>query len=129
MPLYLVTQKRIPRSTLCTSSPKAVKSMGQVLGWLPKLDEVLDGEEDPKWSTVYSVLGWILRIAEESGEVDGDSRRWIGRERCRSSLSMFTPFRMYRYWEEGWLPKLDEGLEGRWMRISRRWIGRGRCEI
>ncbi|CAL1709275.1 unnamed protein product [Somion occarium] len=41
-------------------------------GWLPKLDEGLDGEEDPKWDIKCSALGWILRIAEEDGEVDED---------------------------------------------------------
>ncbi|KAI0938854.1 hypothetical protein AcV5_000442 [Taiwanofungus camphoratus] len=41
-------------------------------GWLPKLDEGLDGEEDPKWATKCSAVGWIFRIAEEDGEVDED---------------------------------------------------------
>ncbi|OBZ77958.1 Stress-activated map kinase-interacting protein 1 [Grifola frondosa] len=41
-------------------------------GWLPKLDEGLDGEEDPKWATKCSAAGWIFRIAEEDGEVDED---------------------------------------------------------
>lgn len=40
-------------------------------GWLPKIDEGLEGEEDPRWSTVCSAIGWILRIAED-GEVDED---------------------------------------------------------
>ena len=40
-------------------------------GWLPKLDEGLEGEDDPKWSTICSAVGWILRIAED-GEVDED---------------------------------------------------------
>lgn len=44
-------------------------------GWLPKLDEGLEGEEDPKWATKCSALGWILRIAEEDGEVDEDFPR------------------------------------------------------
>lgn len=76
--------------------PKAVKPMGQVMelnvrkdatveevlghalyryweeGWLPKVDDGLEGEEDPKWGTVCSAVGWILRIAEEDGEVDED---------------------------------------------------------
>lgn len=76
--------------------PKATKPMGQVMelnvrkdatveevlghalyryweeGWLPKIDEGLDGEEDPKWCTVCSAIGWILRIAEDDGEVDED---------------------------------------------------------
>ncbi|RDB18602.1 Target of rapamycin complex 2 subunit sin1 [Hypsizygus marmoreus] len=41
-------------------------------GWLPKLDEGLSGEDDPKWETQVSAVGWILRIAEDDGEVDDD---------------------------------------------------------
>ena len=76
--------------------PKAKKPMGQVMelnvrkdatveevlghalyryweeGWVPKVDEGLEGEEDPKWCTVCSAVGWILRIAEDDGEVDED---------------------------------------------------------
>jgi hypothetical protein len=76
--------------------PKATKPMGQVMelkvrkdatveevlghalykyweeGWLPKIDEGLQGEEDLKWGTVCSAIGWILRIAEDDGEVDED---------------------------------------------------------
>ena len=44
-------------------------------GWLPKVDEGLSGEEDPKWDTRCSAAGWILRIAEEDGEVDEDFPR------------------------------------------------------
>ena len=44
-------------------------------GWLPKLDEGLGGEDDPKWATRLSATGWILRIAEEDGEVDDDFPR------------------------------------------------------
>lgn len=44
-------------------------------GWLPKLDEGLNGEDDPKWATRLSAVGWILRIAEEDGEVDDDFPR------------------------------------------------------
>lgn len=75
--------------------PKATKPMGQVMelnvrkdaiveevlghalyryweeGWLPKIDVGLEGEEDPRWCTVCSAVGWILRIAED-GEVDED---------------------------------------------------------
>ncbi|KAG2003357.1 stress-activated map kinase-interacting protein 1, variant 2 [Coprinopsis cinerea AmutBmut pab1-1] len=40
-------------------------------GWLPKLDEGLD-PEDPKREQVLSAVGWILRIAEDDGEVDDD---------------------------------------------------------
>ena len=76
--------------------PKATKPMGQVMelnvrkdatieevlghalykyweeGWLPKIDEGLEGEEDQRWNTVCSAVGWILRIAEDDGEVDED---------------------------------------------------------
>ncbi|KAL4259349.1 SIN1 family protein [Pleurotus pulmonarius] len=41
-------------------------------GWLPKLDEGLSGEEDPKWRIRLSAIGWIMRLAEEDGEVDDD---------------------------------------------------------
>ena len=44
-------------------------------GWLPKLDEGLNGEDDPKWAIKLSAVGWILRIAEEDGEVDDDFPR------------------------------------------------------
>ena len=44
-------------------------------GWLPKIDEGLSGEEDPKWDIRCSAAGWILRIAEEDGEVDEDFPR------------------------------------------------------
>lgn len=37
----------------------------------PKLDEGLD-ENDPKREIVLSAAGWILRIAEDDGEVDED---------------------------------------------------------
>ncbi|KAH9477743.1 Target of rapamycin complex 2 subunit sin1 [Psilocybe cubensis] len=40
-------------------------------GWQPKLDEGLS-ENDPKASTRLSAVGWILRIAEDDGEVDDD---------------------------------------------------------
>ncbi|EMD31951.1 hypothetical protein CERSUDRAFT_119281 [Gelatoporia subvermispora B] len=40
--------------------------------WLPKLDEGLQGEDDPKWATRCSAVGWVLRIAEDDGEVDED---------------------------------------------------------
>ncbi|KJA14847.1 hypothetical protein HYPSUDRAFT_208357 [Hypholoma sublateritium FD-334 SS-4] len=40
--------------------------------WLPKLDEGLSGEDDPMWATRLSAIGWILRIAEDDGEVDDD---------------------------------------------------------
>ncbi|KZT10435.1 uncharacterized protein LAESUDRAFT_755945 [Laetiporus sulphureus 93-53] len=41
-------------------------------GWLPKIDEGLKGEEDSAWETRCSAVGWILRIAEDDGEVDED---------------------------------------------------------
>ena len=37
--------------------------------------EGLSGEEDPKWALRCSAVGWILRIAEEDGEVDEDFPR------------------------------------------------------
>lgn len=46
-------------------------------GWLPRLDEGLSGEDDPKWETKVSAVGWILRIAEEDGEVDDDFPRML----------------------------------------------------
>lgn len=39
-------------------------------GWLPKLNESLS-ENDPK----LSGIGWIMRIAEDDGEVDEDFPR------------------------------------------------------
>ncbi|KAH9918959.1 stress-activated map kinase interacting protein 1-domain-containing protein [Fomitopsis serialis] len=41
-------------------------------GWLPKIDEGLQGEEDPKWESRCSAVGWVMRIAEDDGEVDED---------------------------------------------------------
>ncbi|KAF9041265.1 stress-activated map kinase interacting protein 1-domain-containing protein [Panaeolus papilionaceus] len=41
-------------------------------GWLPKLDEGINGSDDPKWAIKISAVGWILRIAEDDGEVDDD---------------------------------------------------------
>ncbi|KAF5351261.1 hypothetical protein D9756_008465 [Leucocoprinus leucothites] len=41
-------------------------------GWLPKLDEGLSGPSDPKWEDRISACGWILRLAEDDGEVDDD---------------------------------------------------------
>ncbi|TFK22392.1 hypothetical protein FA15DRAFT_671597 [Coprinopsis marcescibilis] len=40
-------------------------------GWLPKLDEGL-GDDDTKREHMLSAVGWILRIAEDDGEVDDD---------------------------------------------------------
>ena len=44
-------------------------------GWSPKLDDGLKGEEDPNWGTKLATAGWILRIAEEDGEVDDEFPR------------------------------------------------------
>ncbi|KAG6845861.1 hypothetical protein H0H87_002552 [Tephrocybe sp. NHM501043] len=44
-------------------------------GWKPALDEGLSGESDPQWETKVSAVGWIMRIAEEDGEVDDDFPR------------------------------------------------------
>ncbi|KXN81704.1 Stress-activated map kinase-interacting protein 1 [Leucoagaricus sp. SymC.cos] len=41
-------------------------------GWLPKLDDGLSGPFDPKWEDRISACGWILRLAEDDGEVDDD---------------------------------------------------------
>ncbi|KAG7450808.1 uncharacterized protein BT62DRAFT_536965 [Guyanagaster necrorhizus] len=40
-------------------------------GWKPKLDDGLT-EDDERWNTQLSAIGWILRIAEDDGEVDDD---------------------------------------------------------
>lgn len=39
-------------------------------GWLPKLDDGQNWEDDPQ-----SAIGWIMRIAENDGEVDEDFPR------------------------------------------------------
>jgi hypothetical protein len=44
-------------------------------GCLPKLDDGLSGEDDPKWGTKVTAIGWIMRIAEDDGEVDDDFPR------------------------------------------------------
>lgn len=86
-------------TTVSVFFPRAKKPLGQVMelsvrkdasveevlgyalwyyweeGWLPKLDEELKGEDDPKWATTLSAVGWILRIAEDDGEVDEDFPR------------------------------------------------------
>ncbi|KZT22772.1 SIN1-domain-containing protein [Neolentinus lepideus HHB14362 ss-1] len=41
-------------------------------GWLPKLDEGLSDDDDAKRDIKLSAVGWILRIAEDDGEVDED---------------------------------------------------------
>ena len=48
-------------------------------GWLPKLDEGLS-EDDPKREIKLSAVGWILRIAEDDGEVDDDFPREFSEE-------------------------------------------------
>lgn len=44
-------------------------------GWLPKLDEGLGGDEDPKRAIKLSSIGWIMCMAEDDGEVDDDFPR------------------------------------------------------
>lgn len=39
-------------------------------GWLPKLDEGQSGEDETK-----SAVAWIMRVAENDGEVDEDFPR------------------------------------------------------
>ncbi|KAJ6501260.1 stress-activated map kinase interacting protein 1-domain-containing protein [Mycena vulgaris] len=41
-------------------------------GWLPKLDEGMENVEKEKLAMRLSAVGWIMRIAEEDGEVDDD---------------------------------------------------------
>ncbi|KAF9521811.1 stress-activated map kinase interacting protein 1-domain-containing protein [Crepidotus variabilis] len=41
-------------------------------GWQPKLDEGLIDEDDPKRGIKLATIGWVLKIAEEDGEVDDD---------------------------------------------------------
>ncbi|KAJ7931142.1 stress-activated map kinase interacting protein 1-domain-containing protein [Mycena leptocephala] len=41
-------------------------------GWLPKLDEGMENAEEEKLAVRLSAVGWIMRIAEEDGEVDDD---------------------------------------------------------
>lgn len=40
-------------------------------GWLPKLDEGIEDDEQKK-ATRLSAIGWIMRAAEDDGEVDED---------------------------------------------------------
>jgi len=54
-------------------------------GWLPKLDEGLS-EEDPKREIKLSAVGWILRIAEDDGEVDDDFPREFSEELIEPNL-------------------------------------------
>jgi hypothetical protein len=41
-------------------------------GWLPRLDEGLAGGSKDPWVIQLSVVGWIMRIAEENGEVNDE---------------------------------------------------------
>ncbi|KAJ7698740.1 stress-activated map kinase interacting protein 1-domain-containing protein [Mycena rosella] len=41
-------------------------------GWLPKLDEGMENADEEKLAMRLSAVGWIMRIAEEDGEVDDD---------------------------------------------------------
>ncbi|KAJ7637009.1 stress-activated map kinase interacting protein 1-domain-containing protein [Roridomyces roridus] len=41
-------------------------------GWSPKLDEGMENADDEKLATRLSAVGWIMRIAEDDGEVDDD---------------------------------------------------------
>jgi len=67
-------------------------------GWLPKLDEGLTGEDDPRWATRLSAVGWILRIAEDDGEVDDDFPREF--PTAHNSDSMIISFIQHRIvWE------------------------------
>ena len=47
-------------------------------GWLPRLDEDPNALEEK-----LSAVGWVLKIAEEDGEVDGDFPRESNRRRAR----------------------------------------------
>lgn len=40
--------------------------------WEPKLDDGLDGADEAKRNARLSAAGWVLRIAEDDGEVDED---------------------------------------------------------
>ena len=44
-------------------------------GWEPKLDEGLENADEAKRKIRFSAAGWVLRIAEEDGEIDED---WPG---------------------------------------------------
>jgi target of rapamycin complex 2 subunit MAPKAP1 len=60
-------------------------------GWLPKLVDGLSGEDDPRWETKVSAIGWIMRIAEEDGEVDDDFPR-MSFATLRTGLHIFNPY-------------------------------------
>ncbi|PFH50491.1 hypothetical protein AMATHDRAFT_3880 [Amanita thiersii Skay4041] len=71
-----------PSGTPMTLNVKKDATVEEVIGfalwtyweekWLPKLDEDLSGENDPKWEDTMSAVKWVLRIAEMDGEVDDD---------------------------------------------------------
>lgn len=70
-------------------------------GWIPKLDEGLEGEEDPKWGIRCSAAGWILRIAEEDGEVDEDFPREYDAGCMRfMSIEAYTGFSSRPDWKD-----------------------------
>ena len=43
--------------------------------WMPKLDDGLDGADDAKKGAKLSTTGWVMRIAEDDGEVDDEFPR------------------------------------------------------
>ena len=43
--------------------------------WMPKLDDGLDGADDAKKGAKFSTTGWVMRIAEDDGEVDDEFPR------------------------------------------------------
>lgn len=63
-------------------------------GWKPKLDEGLT-EDDEKWNTQLSAIGWILRIAEDDGEVDDDFPRKFF---VRILKTILIPFQLRTEW-------------------------------
>lgn len=68
-------------------------------GWLPKVDEGLSGEEDPNWAVKCSAVGWILRIAEEDGEVDEDFPRTYFRH-CAVGIALIVYTSSGSHWED-----------------------------
>lgn len=64
-------------------------------GWLPKLGEGLKGEDDPNWPIKLSAVGWIMRIAEEDGEVDDDFPRELLSPSFLRTFSVYQSTRPY----------------------------------
>ena len=63
-------------------------------GWLPKLTDGLTGDTDPKWGTKLSAVGWIMRIAEDDGEVDDEfPRGFVCSTSLRKLISLEAPDR------------------------------------